>query len=140
MEQINQVLLSFAASILTILLGLLLAYVAAYVQKASKALQEKSKFDLVDKSIERLEHLTLQTVMAIEEESGKLIREAVTNGNITKEEGRRHLIELAGRAKERVLVELGDQALDALQEQFVNVESLLSDVVEVAVVKVKRGL
>lgn len=138
MDQLNEVLLGFLASALTLLLGLVFAYLSTYIKKASEALQAKSKLDIMDRTVERLEHLALQTVTAMEQESGNLIRTAVQDGKLTKAQGRAELSELASEAVIRIRSELGYNALGALEAQAVDVNYLVKDAIEAAVAKLKN--
>ncbi len=138
MDALQGVLLEFVAVILGLLLSLVAAYGAMYVRKMSANLQERSEFDALDKVISRVERLALKAVSAVEQESASLIREAVTVGKVTKEEGREQLKTLAQDAYMRVTKELGSKAILLLGEQKVDIEQLVRDSIEEAVEKVKN--
>ena len=140
MEVFEPVLMSFLATILTLALSLGVAYATAYVQKASKALQDKTESELLDNTIDRVERLALKAVSALEQEAGNMIRLAVKEGRITKEAGREELKALAPEAYSRIVKELGSKGLLLLAEQKVDIEVLVHDSIEEALLKLKNPL
>ena len=139
-EQLTTVGLELVGSVLVALLGVLGAYVLYHIGNVAKALQEKSKNEHVDAVIDRLHRLTITTVTAAEAQGAKIIRAAVAEGRITKEAGREELRELGNDALGRVKDELGDKALSLLDEQRVDVDAIISDILESAVEKIKSPL
>ena len=111
----------------TILIGLLSVGAVFFVtvqikrlkERVLESIEQKDKTGLLESVTRRLFVLTETVVLALEANAGKLIREAVAEGKITKEEGREQLQELGRQALQEIKDLLGAELLAQLQEQKV---------------------
>jgi len=95
---------------------------------------------LLESVTRRLFALTETVVLALEANAGKLIREAVAEGKITKEEGREQLQELGRQALQEIKDLLGAELLAQLQEQKVDVDAWIQSLIDSYVEKMKDSL
>jgi len=128
-------LLNVLVSIVIALLGLVLAYVTYYIRKVSQRLQEKSKNELIDNAISRLEQLVTVSVQAAEQTVAAELRQAVKDGKVDRSE----LLALADNVKQQVLAKLNTETLAILKETFGDVDRLVTDYIEAKVLELKQS-
>jgi polyhydroxyalkanoate synthesis regulator phasin len=105
-----------------------------------ESIEQKDKTGLLESVTHRLFALTETVVLALEANAGKLIREAVAEGKITKEEGREQLQELGKQALQEIKNLLGAELLDQLQEQKIDVDAWIQSLIDSYVEKMKDSL
>lgn len=126
--------LELLVTIVIALLGLAGAYITVYISKLTKNLQEKTKAEVLNNALERLENLAVTTVTAIEQTLAEELREAVKDGKVDRSE----LEQLGTVAFQRVKTELGDSTIEALEGTFGDINTLIRDKIEEAVWNLKQ--
>ena len=131
----------------TILIGLLSVGVVFFMlqinpleERVLESVAQKAKTGLLESVTRRLFALTETVVLALEANAGKLIRAAVAEGKITKEEGREQLQELGRQALQEIKDLLGTELLAQLQEQKVDVDTWIQSLIDSYVEKMKESL
>lgn len=133
MEIIQAELMNALVGVVIALIGLAATWITVKISQVSNALQEHSKNELLDRTIERAERLARNIVTRIEEETAKYLREAVKDGKIDRSE----LTELGNVAYTSLVNQLGVEGVMILQESLGDINDLLRDIIERQVIEVK---
>ncbi len=143
----DPILESLRGFLSTILIGLLsvgavfvMVQINRLKERVLESIEQKDKTGLLESVTRRLFVLTETVVLALEANAGKLIREAVAEGKITKEEGRAQLQELGRQALQEIKDLLGAELLAQLQEQKVDVDAWIQSLIDSYVEKMKDSL
>ena len=143
-EPILESLRGFLSTILIGLLSVGAVFVMVQLNRLKErileSIEQKDKTGLLESVTRRLFVLTETVVLALEANAGKLIREAVAEGKITKEEGREQLQELGRQALQEIKDLLGAELLAQLQEQKVDVDTWIQSLIDSYVEKMKDSL
>ena len=143
-EPILESLRGFLSTILIGLLSVGAVFVMVQInrlkERVLERIEQKDKTGLLESVTRRLFVLTETVVLALEANAGKLIREAVAEGKITKEEGRKQLQELGRQALQEIKDLLGAELLAQLQEQKVDVDTWIQSLIDSYVEKMKESL
>ena len=108
-------------------------------ERVLERIEQKDKTGLLESVTRRLFVLTETVVLALEANAGKLIRAAVAEGKITKEEGREQLQELGRQALQEIKGLLGAELLAQLQEQKIDVDAWIQSLIDSYVEKMKEA-
>lgn len=140
-EPILESLRGFLSTILIGLLSVGAVFVMVQInrlkERVLESIEQKDKTGLLESVTRRLFVLTETVVLALEANAGKLIRAAVAEGKITKEEGREQLQELGRQALQEIKGLLGAELLTQLQEQKVDVDAWIQSLIDSYVEKMK---
>jgi len=142
-EPILESLRGFLSTILIGLLSVGVVFVTIQINRLKErileSIEQKDKTSLLESVTRRLFALTETVVLALEANAGKLIREAVAEGKITKEEGREQLKELGRQALQEIKDLLGAELLAQLQEQKIDVDAWIQSLIDSYVEKMKEA-
>jgi len=142
-EPILETLRGFLSTILLGLLSVGAVFVMIQInrlrERVLESIEQKDKTGLLESATRRLFALTETVVLALEANAGKLIRAAVAEGKITKEEGREQLQELGKQALQEIKDLLGAELLAQLQEQKIDVDAWIQSLIDGYVEKMKES-
>lgn len=137
MDIILSTVTEIALSVVVGLLGLASAYALHWLGNAQKAIKDKTDNEHVDRVIDRIHRLASHAVMTAESEVAKNIRENIEDGKITKELAREELARLGRETMSKIRSEVGEEAVDLLFDQKMDVDNIIRDAMESAVERIK---
>lgn len=129
MNELQEVLINILLGLITIVGLYILAFIRSYIARIKEKIQyakdEKAR-QLAIEAMDRIEKLAETTVLALESESAKELREKVKQGD----EPRWRLTEVGKWALYDVKNMIGDEYMDALNDQMVDVDKYIRSVIE----------
>lgn len=129
MNELQEVLINILLGLITIVGLYILAFIRSYIgsmrEKIQNAKDEKAR-QLALEAINRVEKLAETTVLALEGEVAKELREKVKQGKAARSD----LNEVGRMALYNVKNMLGDEYMDALNDQMMDVDKYIKSVVE----------